>query len=88
MEGIICVTYRCNARCYMCNTWKFPTKPEEEIGVEEVEKLPAGLSFVNITGGEPFLHFDLLLEGTRVATELGIYVYLETSAAWCLDHLS
>ena len=40
---------------------------------------------VHLTGGEPFLHYDLLLEGTRIATELGIYVYLETSGAWCLD---
>jgi MoaA/NifB/PqqE/SkfB family radical SAM enzyme len=59
MEGIICVTYRCNARCYMCNTWKYPTKPEEEIRVEDVEKLPGGLKFVNVTGGEPFLRKDL-----------------------------
>jgi hypothetical protein len=40
---------------------------------------------VHLTGGEPFLHFDLLLEGARIATELGIYAYLETSGAWCLD---
>ena len=40
---------------------------------------------VHLTGGEPFLHFDLLLEGTRIAAELGITVYLETSAAWCTD---
>jgi hypothetical protein len=40
---------------------------------------------VHLTGGEPFLHFDLLLEGTRIAAELGVYVYLETSGAWCLD---
>jgi hypothetical protein len=40
---------------------------------------------VHLTGGEPFLHFDLLLEGTRVATELGIFAYLETSGSWCTD---
>jgi hypothetical protein len=40
---------------------------------------------VHLTGGEPFLHFDLLLEGARIATELGIYTYLETSGAWCRD---
>src|SRR4030042_1165734 len=36
----IIVTYRCNARCQMCNTWKYPSKREEEIGVEVYEKLP------------------------------------------------
>jgi MoaA/NifB/PqqE/SkfB family radical SAM enzyme len=59
MEGIICVTYRCNARCYMCNTWKYPSDPKEEIGLAEVEKLPGGLAFVNVTGGEPFIRKDL-----------------------------
>ena len=59
MEGIICVTYRCNARCYMCNTWQYPSDEKDEIGPAEVEKLPGGLAFVNITGGEPFLREDL-----------------------------
>lgn len=52
------MTYRCNARCYMCNTWKYPTKPEEEIKPKILEKLPA-LNFCNITGGEPFLRDDI-----------------------------
>jgi hypothetical protein len=40
---------------------------------------------VHLTGGEPFLHFSLLLEGARMAAELGIPCYVETSAAWCVD---
>ena len=59
MEACLIVTYRCNAKCYMCNTWKFPSKPEEEFGPELVEKLPSDLKFMNITGGEPFLRKDL-----------------------------
>jgi len=43
----------------MCNTWQFPTKPADEITPEIVSKLPNGLDFVNITGGEPFLRLDL-----------------------------
>jgi len=43
----------------MCNTWQFPTKPSEEITPAVVEKLPNGLKFINITGGEPFLREDL-----------------------------
>ena len=58
MEGIIGVTYRCNARCQMCHTWKFPTKQEEEIKVAYLEKLPQ-MKFTNITGGEPFLRKDI-----------------------------
>ncbi len=40
---------------------------------------------VHLTGGEPFLHFPLLLEGTRMAAELGIAAYIETSGSWCTD---
>jgi len=42
----------------MCNTWKYPTKREEEIGVSVYEKLPF-MNTVNVTGGEPFLREDL-----------------------------
>ncbi len=58
MEGLLGITYRCNARCQMCNTWKFPTKKEEEVKVEHLEKLPR-MRFTNITGGEPFLREDI-----------------------------
>lgn len=37
--GII-VTYRCNARCSMCNRYKAPSKQEEEISIETIKKLP------------------------------------------------
>jgi hypothetical protein len=40
---------------------------------------------VHFTGGEPFLHFDLLLDGVRWAVERGIVNYVETSASWCID---
>lgn len=59
MEACLIVTYRCNAKCYMCNTWQYPTKMDEEFSPDLVEKIPAGLKFINITGGEPFLRDDL-----------------------------
>ena len=31
LNGTVIVTYRCNARCTMCNRYKAPSKPEEEI---------------------------------------------------------
>jgi len=59
MEACLIVTYRCNAKCYMCNTWLTPSKKSEEYSPELVEKIPDGLKFINITGGEPFLRDDL-----------------------------
>ena len=58
LHGAIIVTYRCNARCNMCNVWANPSKASEEIGVETLEKLPQ-MFFANITGGEPFVREDL-----------------------------
>jgi hypothetical protein len=40
---------------------------------------------IHFTGGEPFLHSPLLLDGVRLASELGITNYVETSAQWCSD---
>ena len=40
LNGTIIVTYRCNARCTMCNRYKAPSKPEEEISIETIKKLP------------------------------------------------
>ena len=58
LNGTVIVTYRCNARCTMCNRYKAPSKPEEEISVETIKKLPK-MYFTNITGGEPFIREDL-----------------------------
>lgn len=58
LNGTVIVTYRCNARCSMCNRFKAPSKPEEEISVETIRKLPK-MYFTNITGGEPFIRTDL-----------------------------
>jgi len=59
MEACLIVTYRCNAKCYMCNTWQHPSTKDKEFAPELVNKIPSGLKFINITGGEPFLRSDL-----------------------------
>ena len=58
LNGTVIVTYRCNARCTMCNRYKAPSKPEEEISIDTIKKLPK-MYFTNITGGEPFIREDL-----------------------------
>ena len=58
LNGTVIVTYRCNAKCTMCNRYKVPSKPEEEISLETIKKLPE-MYFTNITGGEPFIREDL-----------------------------
>jgi len=53
------VTYRCNARCQMCDSWRM--KPGDELSVDEVGRVFAKigrLDVVRLTGGEPFLRED------------------------------
>jgi MoaA/NifB/PqqE/SkfB family radical SAM enzyme len=58
LNGTVIVTYRCNARCTMCNRYKAPSRPDEEIDIDTIKKLPK-MYFTNITGGEPFIRQDL-----------------------------
>ena len=37
LNGTVIVTYRCNARCSMCNRYKAPSKPEEEISLDTIK---------------------------------------------------
>ena len=58
LNGTVIVTYRCNARCNMCNRYKEPSRPDEELGLDAIRKLPP-MYFSNVTGGEPFIREDL-----------------------------
>lgn len=58
LHASVIVTYRCNARCNMCDVWQHPTRPAEEISTRVLGKLPS-LFFCNVTGGEPFIRGDL-----------------------------
>lgn len=58
LNGTVIVTYRCNAKCTMCNRYKVPSDPKDEISIETIKKLPQ-MYFTNITGGEPFIREDL-----------------------------
>ncbi|QDT39362.1 radical SAM protein [Stratiformator vulcanicus] len=53
------VTFGCNARCIMCDSWKMPT--EGDLTVDEVSRifddLPT-MDAVRLTGGEPFVRKD------------------------------
>lgn len=60
MESAIITTYRCNAKCQMCHTWKYPSKVSEEFKPEILESLPSKQTKINITGGEPTLRKDLI----------------------------
>lgn len=59
MDVCVILTYRCNSRCSMCHVWQNPTKVEDEVSLETLEKIPSGICYLNLTGGEPTLRKDL-----------------------------
>ncbi len=58
VQASLITTFRCNAKCKMCDIWRHPTRPDEELDLSYYEKLPPGLR-INITGGEPTLRKDI-----------------------------
>ncbi len=56
-HAIVAVTYRCNARCVMCDIWK--RERTCEMAPADYRRLPASLREINISGGEPLLRRDL-----------------------------
>ena len=60
-ELMLVATYRCNARCVMCNIWKMR---KDQLSVEQFAEVLSDPLFrkvqiVNVTGGEPTLRTDL-----------------------------
>lgn len=87
--GLI-LSYRCQCRCAHCIYNCGPGWQDWIAKHEITSALRSALNFgspfqVHITGGEPFLRFDLLKRAVRVAARLGIPVYVETNAAWCVN---
>jgi len=77
------VTYKCNSRCKTCGIWKKKTKNELEI--KEIEKIFENInpSWVNLTGGEPFLRDDLH-EIAKTISKKNVYLLnLTTNGLLC-----
>lgn len=58
------LTYRCNARCTICNYWKSPGRPADEMTLPQIRDgieraYGYGTRLINFTGGEPTLRSDL-----------------------------
>jgi MoaA/NifB/PqqE/SkfB family radical SAM enzyme len=56
-DAVIAVTYRCNARCQMCNIWQ--VKDHDDCKPDDYRIIPDSLRHINVSGGEPFLRADL-----------------------------
>ncbi len=70
------VTSRCQAQCIMCNIWQKPV--DNELSLEEIERIFRNyrhFSWVNLTGGEPFMRPDFT-DIVRVIDKNSPHLYL------------
>ncbi len=75
------VTFGCNARCIMCDSWKMPT--DGDLTIEEIERifdqLPT-MDGVRLTGGEPFVRKDFTeLVGLTQSKLRPLFVHITTN---------
>ena len=82
------VTYGCNARCIMCDSWKLPTKDDLELA--EIDRLFQQLprmDAVRLTGGEPFARTDLREIHDLAVTHLRPLVIHVTTNGFLTDRI-
>ncbi|MGW0769146.1 radical SAM protein [Streptomyces sp. NPDC002676] len=79
------LTFRCNSRCGYCNVWQDPVfDGHQELTADGLrrcldELAELGVTYLDITGGEPSLHRELTT-AVRHAHDLGMTVELTTNA--------
>ncbi|WP_143261459.1 radical SAM protein [Allokutzneria sp. NRRL B-24872] len=84
-HGRLYITFRCNARCGYCNVWQDPVfDGHQELTADGLrrcldEMAALGVSYVDITGGEPALHKEMIAAVAH-AHALGMAVDVTTNA--------
>jgi hypothetical protein len=87
--GLI-LSYKCQSACSHC-VYNCGPDWQEWITVEDIKTAISATKNwnhqyqVHITGGEPFLNFDLVLSAVQTAVKMNISCYAETNAGWCLQ---
>ena len=81
----ISITSRCNLRCKMCSVHKYTTTPDEEMTPQEVKKIitiakkQLSIKDLILTGGEPLIVGEDIVEISKFAYQRNIRVTLTTS---------
>jgi MoaA/NifB/PqqE/SkfB family radical SAM enzyme len=90
----ITLTNRCNLQCKMCSVSKYTTRCDEEMELEEIEKIiriakkDFDISQLVLTGGEPLLVIDKVIGSAKLAKELGIGTLLTTNGYFLNEYAS
>jgi len=81
------LTYECNYECSHCFVWGGPrqtgTMTLKIIGrILDEAKALGTIEWIYFEGGEPFLYYDTLVAGVRLAREYGFRVGIVSNADW------
>jgi MoaA/NifB/PqqE/SkfB family radical SAM enzyme len=84
------LTYSCNLECDHCFVWGSPGQGGTMTiaVVDEILRQAAvteSIEWIYFEGGEPFLHYPVLLHGVRVAAAMGFRVGIVTNGYWATD---
>lgn len=85
MLGLI-YTYKCNAECSIC-IFSCSPKREEKMELDCAKKLvkeakDAGIKLIGLSGGEPFVYFDEILELAKYVREQQLALTITTNCFW------
>ena len=84
------LTYRCNSTCDHCFIYSSPNAPgtftSNQIRrlLDEATKIGT-IEWIYFEGGEPFLFYPIMLEGIKIARNLGFKVGVVTNAYFATD---
>ena len=82
------VTFGCNAKCIMCDSWKMPSP--DDLRLEEIENIFRQLPHmdaVRLTGGEPFVRRDLMEIATATQRHLRPLLLHVTTNGFLTDRI-
>jgi hypothetical protein len=86
----ILLTYQCTFECDHCFLYSGPfaegtmTLPQIRCVLDESRKI-GSVKWIYFEGGEPFLYYPLLLEGVKLARNMGFQVGIVTNAYWAIS---
>ena len=86
------LTYKCNSQCDHCFVYSGPdaegtlTLPQVRQVLDECRKVGT-VERIYFEGGEPFLFYPSMLEGARLARDMGFSVGVVTNAYWAISEV-
>ena len=91
LTGIhLLLTYKCNLECDHCFLYSGPnaegtlTLPQIRQVLDESRRIGT-VEWIYFEGGEPFLFYPSMLEGIRLAQDMGFKVGIVTNAYWAIS---